>query len=315
MSFPQGRREKRGPLGAEIEEFLTYARYERNFSARTLQAYRSDLTEFQGYLTRDRKDVHLELKQIDHIGIREFLAHLYGRGNAKSTVARKLATLKSFFRFLHREGRIGLNPARLVKSPRLGKRAPRVLSIPQIESILTAPTADSAKGLRDRALLEMLYATGVRVGELVGLDITDISFNQGLIRVRGKGRKERIVPFGDQARTALEAYLPERLKLLRKKAGGDHDALFLNLRGGRLSARSVHDKVAESVNRAALSLRVHPHLFRHSFATHLLNNGADLRAVQELLGHQSLSTTQRYTHLSMNELLKVYRSAHPKARG
>ena len=301
-------------MDQEIDAFLRYARYERNYSPRTLESYASDLAEFSAYLTRGSQE-RVEVAQIDHIGIREFLGSLYAKGNSKSSAARKLATLKSFFRFLHREGRIESNPARMVKSPRLPQKNPRALALKQIESILQQPDLSSAKGLRDRAMLELLYASGLRVSELVAIDLRDISFSQRMIRVEGKGRRERMTPYGESAARALDGYLAARLGILRSKGSeADDQALFLNLRGGRLSVRSVQRMLSEYVRKGALALNVHPHQLRHSFATHLLSNGADLRSVQELLGHKSLSTTQRYTHLTVDELLRAYRSSHPKAR-
>ncbi len=302
------------PLRNEVEGFLRFARFERNYTARTLEAYGSDLAEFSSYLTRGGRDSELMIGDIDHITIREFLGHLYSRGNSKTSVARKLATLKSFFRHLHREGLVELNPARLVRSPKLPRKVPRILSVSQVETILELPDPSTDKGIRDRAMLEVLYAGGLRVGELVRLDLTGISLGERLARVSGKGRKERVVPFGSRASDAIRAYLPVRLRLLGgKSTGKDPEALFLNLRGGRITARSVQAKLSDYARLSALNLRVHPHLFRHSFATHLLGNGADLRSVQELLGHESLSTTQRYTQLSVGELLRVYRRSHPRA--
>ena len=299
----------------EIESFLTALRYEKNYSPRTLDAYSRDLGEFTLYLTRGQQDEALKLDEIDHIGIREFLGWLYRKGNGKSSVARKLATLKSFFRYLHSEGRLAVNPARLVKSPKLPQKNPRVLSIQQVDSIIELPDTSTPKGLRDRVMLEFLYASGLRVSELVGLNMQDLSLSQRLVRVSGKGRRERLVPFGNRALSALEAYLPARLQILsRQPSRKGADALLLNLRGGRLGVRSVQKKLAEYVRLSALALHVHPHTFRHSFATHLLNNGADLRSVQELLGHKSLSSTQRYTHLTVDELIRTYRKSHPKAR-
>lgn len=301
-------------MDQEIDAFLRHARYGRNYSPRTLESYASDLAEFSAYLTRGSRE-RIDVAQIDHIGIREFLASLYAKGNSKSSAARKLATLKSFFRFLHREGRIESNPARMVKSPRLPQKNPRALALKQIESILQQPDLSSAKGLRDRAMLELLYASGLRVSELVAIDLRDISFSQRMIRVEGKGRRERMTPYGESAARALDGYLAARLRILRSKGGeADDQALFLNLRGGRLSVRSVQRMLSEYVRKGALALNVHPHQLRHSFATHLLSNGADLRSVQELLGHKSLSTTQRYTNLTVDELLRTYRSSHPKAR-
>lgn len=297
-----------------IEAFLAYLKFEKNYSPHTLKNYRRDLEEFQRYLApQQREDVAPGL--IDHITLRDFLGHLYRKGNAKTSVARKLAALRSLFRYLYREGKIPANPARLVQTPRLSQENPRFLSLPEVETLLELPDPQSLKGVRDRAILELLYASGLRVSELAGLNLEDVLLAQRLVKVRGKGRKERIVPFGEKAQQSLQTYLSRRGELLqRRPAAAEPNALFLNLRGGRLSARSVQRGLDEYVRKGALLLDVHPHLFRHSFATHLLNNGADLRAIQELLGHASLSTTQKYTHLSIEELARVYRSAHPKAR-
>lgn len=295
-----------------ILPFLEFLRYERNASPHTVHHYQRDLKEFVDFLTRGGKETAPDLSQIDHITIREFLASLYRKGNAKSSAARKLAALKSFFRFQHSRGRVSVNPARTVKSPRLPERNPRCLSVDQVESILALPDTSTIKGIRDRALLELLYAGGLRVSELTGLNLQDLSRSERVMRVRGKGRKERIVPYGRRAAAALEDYLPARLSLLPSKAAPT-EALFVNLRGARLSARGVQQLLTDYVRAAALSLDVHPHLFRHSFATHLLSNGADLRSVQELLGHSRLTTTQRYTSLTLEELRRVYRDAHPRA--
>lgn len=296
-----------------IRAFLDYLRLEKNHSPHTLRAYGRDLEEFHAYLSRDGRE-QLSPEVIDHITIRDYLGYLLAKGNRKSSVARKLATLRSFFRHLHREDKIRTNPARLVRTPRLASRTPRFLSLEEVEFVLQLPDPTTDRGLRDRAILELLYASGPRVGELAQLNVEDVSLAERLVKVRGKGRKERIVPFGEKARQALRDYLPVRARLLRKQvSSGEPGALFLNLRGGRLTARSVQRNLCEYLTRAASLLKVHPHLFRHSFATHLLNNGADLRVIQELLGHQSLATTQKYTHLSLEGLMKTYRAAHPRA--
>ena len=297
-----------------IAAFLDYIQVERNYSIHTIKNYQRDLWEFHGYLCRDvEEDVPPDV--VDHITIRDFLGHLYLKGNGKSTVARKLATLRSFFRYLHGRGRIASNPARLVKTPRQSQKNPRFLSCREVEAILELPDPETARGARDRAILELLYASGIRVSELVDLNLENVSMEQQLVRVLGKGKKERIVPFGDKARKALKTYLPMRMKILRKmRSVRQPGALFLNLRGGRITARSVQRNIDGYIREAAISRNVHPHMFRHSFATHLLSNGADLRSIQELLGHASLSTTQRYTHVSVEELLRVYRISHPRAR-
>lgn len=297
-----------------IQAFLEHLRYERNYSAHTLKCYDRDLQEFLDYL--DPAGKHYPLPpQIDHITIRDFLGILHQKGNGKSTVARKLAAVRSLFRFLHREGEIAQNPARLVATPKQPKINPQFLSLSEVETILELPDLETDGGLRDRAILELLYATGMRVGELVGLNVEDLSASQQLVKVRGKGKKERLIPFGGKALQAVKDYLEARRRILTQgRRVNDPTALFLNLRGGRLTARSVERLLDDYVRKGAAFLKVHPHLFRHSFATHLLNRGADLRMIQELLGHESLSTTQRYTHLAIEELIATYRSAHPRAK-
>ena len=302
-------------MRTEIGGFLDHLKYEKNCSPHTVLNYRRDLDEFLDYLTRG-KEAPPQAGEIDHITIRDFIGHLVKKGNAKSSTARKLATLRSFFRHLHGAGEIAANPARLVRTPKLSRRNPRFLSVAEVETVLELPDPATDAGARDRAILELLYASGLRVAELVGLNLEDVSLEERLVKVLGKGRKERIVPFGEKARQALRVYLEARRGiLLRRRSVSQPNALFLNLRGGRLTARSVQRGLAGHLKRAALHLNVHPHLMRHSFATHLLNNGADLRGIQELLGHQSLSTTQKYTHVSVQELMKVYRASHPRAEG
>lgn len=297
-----------------IQSFLDYLEFQRNYSPHTIKNYRRDLLEFDNYLTRDGQDRSVDPAKIDHISIRDFLSHLHQKKNAKSSMARKLAAIRSFYRFLYSQGRVPANPARLVRNPRLPDRKPRFLSVHEVETILGLPEKDTDRGLRDRAILELLYASGLRVSELTQTNVEDLSLDQRLVKVYGKGKKERLVPFGSKAEKALRSYLGRRMTLLRRqKSALESNALFLNLRGSRLSARSVERNLQQYMKKSALLLNVHPHLFRHSFATHLLNNGADLRCIQELLGHKNLSTTQKYTHLSIEELLRVYRSSHPKA--
>lgn len=301
-------------ISQQIDEFLKYLKFERNYSAHTLRSYSRDLEEFVDYLTRGRAGAAVPLDQIDHISIRDFLGHLFSRGNKKTSVARKLAAIRSFFRFAYRRGMIPRNPARLVRTPRIPIKNPRFLTAAEVESVLNLPDSSTDRGVRDHAILELLYASGIRISELTGLNLGDISLKKRLIRVYGKGKKERVVPFGTVARKALQDYLPIRGVLLqRQRPLRDPNALFLNLRGGRLTARSIQRNLNRYLEQSALLLQVHPHVFRHSFATHLLNNGADLRCIQELLGHSSLSSTQRYTHLSIDELLRVYKKSHPRA--
>ncbi len=295
-----------------VNEFLDYVKYGRNYSARTVSAYRRDLSEFLAHLGQGAENI--SPSQLDHITIRDFLAELQARGNCRSSAARKLAAVRSFFKFLHREGYIARNPARLVRTPRQPSRDPQLLTEKQIVMILELPDSKTPLGRRDRAMLELLYATGIRVSEMTSLNLADCSLGDRLLKVRGKGAKERIVPFGEPARLTLDDYLPARSGILLKaRSATEPEALFLNARGGRITARSVERILRDYALRGATLLHVHPHLFRHSFATHLLNRGADLRAIQELLGHESLSTTQKYTHLALDELLRAYRSAHPRA--
>jgi len=349
-----------------IEKFLRYLRDVRNASLHTLRNYRSDLEQFLRFLTPPGSKCPA-LGRIHHRLIREFLGHLYDERLEKSSIARKLAALRSFFRFCVREGLVKQNPARLVATPKLPKRIPSVLSAAEINAFLdqlarlelgeesggpapklgsiisgfrspmdstgarkpgrspgTAglrghrPGADEEESRllvrRDRAILELLYAAGLRVGELVGLDLADVDRGEQMLRVRGKGRKERIVPYGAKAATALDAYWPVRAELLRKAGpAGDHDAVFLNYAGRRLTARSVGRVVKKYLRLMNVHWDLHPHSLRHAFATHLLADGADLRAIQELLGHRSLSTTQKYTHASIRQLMEVYDRTHPRA--
>ncbi len=297
-----------------VRTFLDHLRFSRNYSLNTIRSYGRDLDEFLSHLGCDPSEV--KPTDIDHITIRDFLGSLHERGNSRSSVARKLAAIRSFFRFLHREGLIAQNPARLVRTPKQAKRNPTVLSETEVETILELPDSSTDLGARDRAILELLYAAGLRVGELVSIDLGDCSLRERLVKVTGKGRKERVVPFGHQARQAIENYLPARSRILKRaRTVREPGALFLNARGSRLTARSIERSLVDYIQESALLLKVHPHLFRHSFATHLLNRGADLRTIQELLGHESLSTTQKYTHVAVEELLRTYRKAHPRAGG
>jgi integrase/recombinase XerC len=317
-------------LGGWIQQYLDYLQYQRNASAHTLRNYASDLEQFVYYLTHtpagdDRAEPGLE--QIDNLTIREFLGVLYQQGNKKSSVARKLASLRSFMKYLAARGALLENPAKIVASPRLEKKLPDYLMLDSVAELMEAPDASTTLGKRDRAILELLYATGVRVSELVGLDLGDVDQDEGLVRVLGKGRKERIVPYAGKSREALEAYLGVRSELLAvRKASGrvegnaaggrlrPGEPVFLNARGGRLTTRSVGNIVDRYIGGMAQRLKVHPHTLRHTFATHMLNAGADLRAIQELLGHESLSTTQKYTHVSTDQLIRVYQACHPRAK-
>ena len=302
-------------------QFLDHLRYERNVSAHTLRNYESDLQQFLDHLnpphekTNGKKRAEPNVKEIDHITIREWLAILHTDHKKKSSIARKLAALRTFFQFLVREGVVESNPAKLVATPRKEKKLPVHLSVEDAIRFIETPDADSDFGKRDRAILELLYATGVRVAELVQLDLRDIDFNNKLLRVFGKRRKERIVPSGEPAAKALRDYLTIREKFLMNAPVTKRDAqpLILNYQGTRMTTRSVGRLVEKHIRMCAGLHDISPHALRHSFATHLLDSGADLRDIQALLGHARLSTTQVYTHVSMEKLIEVYDKAHPKA--
>ncbi|MBI3625320.1 MAG: tyrosine recombinase XerC [Candidatus Rokubacteria bacterium] len=285
-----------------VEMFLRYQAVERGASAHTLRSYRTDLAEFQRFLAAHRG------KPVEHVDarlLRRYLAWLHNRGLARTSIARKLAAIRSCLSFLTRRGRLAKNPAREVGAPRLPKKLVSFLPVDETQALLDRPAAASVGRRRDQAILELLYATGARVAELCGLNPADLDRSQGTVRVRGKGGKERIIPVGDAALAALDRYLA-----LRGKGDGP---LFQNRLGGRLTSRSVHRIVKASARAAGLARRVSPHTLRHTFATHMLDAGADLRLIQDLLGHSRLSTTQRYTHVSADHLMRVYDAAHPRA--
>ncbi len=296
-----------------VKQFERYLRDEKRVSDHTLRNYLSDLEQFRAFLKKLFGD-NVAPADVDTLTLRAYLGHLHQKGLSKSTVMRKLATLRSFFRFLHREGRVASNPARALHTPRQLKKVPRVLTEDEAAALVEGPPApggESLGGLRDRAMLELLYATGLRASEVVGLDFERLHAGDNLVRVIGKGRKERIVPFGEPAARALEAYLAERNAKFPARPG---DPVFVNLRGGRLTARSLQRIVEKYLPAIPTDKDASPHTLRHSFATHLLSRGADLRTIQELLGHASLSTTQKYTHVATAQLKAVYDSAHPRAR-
>jgi integrase/recombinase XerC len=338
-----------------IAKYLEYLRTVRNSSPHTISNYGKDLGQFLMFLSPP-KATPPTLRAVNHGMIREFVAHLHDHGLEKSSIARKLAALRSFFKYCVREGHLKESPARLVPTPKLPKRIPSVVSAEEMNGFLNhvagmvqGPTDGVAvskkllpkkelqatarakklngpeqveEGLllrRDRALLELLYAAGLRVSELTGLNLLDVEQKERILRVRGKGNKERIVPYGAKAQEALEKYWPVREHLLKQTNGSSHfadphaQAVFLNYAGRRLTQRSVGRIVKKYVRMVNVNWDLHPHSLRHAFATHLLADGADLRAIQELLGHQSLSTTQRYTHASIRQLMEVYDKAHPHA--
>jgi integrase/recombinase XerC len=286
--------------------FLRYLENERNASPHTIKAYGEDLEQFAEHL-RQELGREAQPKDVDHLLIRAFLARLHRSGLKKTSAARKLACLRSFFRYLCREGVLTKNPARPLLSPRFEKRIPVHLDESQVAALLDVP-GEGDVALRSRAILELLYGTGIRCGELVGLDLGELDLDGRMLRVLGKGRKERVLPFGTRAQAALRAYLPARL---RARPRGE--ALFVNARGGRLTDRSVRAILTRRMEQVASTQRISPHVLRHSFATHLLERGADLRAIQELLGHASLSTTQRYTHVDTRHILHIYSKTHSRA--
>ena len=288
-----------------------------NCSSHTLRAYRKDLLQHLEFLRELGCDGP---KQVTPLNLRKFLVQLRGKDYKATTLSRKLASLRSFYKFLFREGIIGTNPATVLRSPKRHKTLPKFLSLAEVESILSAIDEDSPNGHRDRAILETLYSTGIRVSELVGLDVADIDMFSELVKVRGKGKKERIVPIGGHALEAVKVYLAISNRGQgtgdREQGAGaqkDNKALFLNKTGGRLTTRSVARVLEKYMRLSGIRQRPSPHTLRHSFATHLLDRGADLRAVQEMLGHASLSSTQIYTHVTTERLRQVYRLAHPRA--
>jgi integrase/recombinase XerC len=299
-----------------IERYVEYLRYERNASPHTIRNYRSDLLQFRDFLAGENKEAKVSVKSIDPHHIRGFLAFLFQKEEEKSSIARKLATLRAFFKFLSREQLLAENPAAAISTPKLDKKLPRIMTEEEMNTFLdrvaqAAEIGDPAM-FRDRAIMELLYASGLRVSELAGLDLRNVNFGDAFVLVRGKGSKERIVPFGSKAMAALEAYLPFREKLLLETRTGSQ-ALFLNVRGQRLTTRSVDRLLKRYVQMFGPNVKVSPHSLRHAFASHLLAEGADLRAIQEMLGHKSLATTQKYTQVSIKQLMEVYDKAHPKA--
>jgi integrase/recombinase XerC len=299
-----------------LKQFLEHLRYERNASQHTLRNYAIDLEQFRDYLINIGKGNEIKVNDIDHLTIREWMAHLYSQNKKKTSIARKLASLRTFFQFLVREGVLERNPARLVSRPRIEQKLPTTLSVEEVTKFIEMPDLSKDLGKRDRAILEFLYATGVRVSELVNLNLRDIDFREKVVRVTGKRRKQRVVPFGEYAAQALMLYLVEaRPKFLANcpPSKRDEQAVFLNYQGTRITTRSVGRMVEKYIKQCADLHSISPHSLRHTFATHLLDKGADLRAIQELLGHARLSTTQIYTQVSMEKLIEEYTRTHPKS--
>ncbi len=290
-----------------MDRFSSYLADERNLSPHTRAAYLRDLGEFRSFLERHGGCTRQDLAKLDSLLLRRYLAELHKR-NLRTSIARKLSTLRTFFRYLVREGVLASNPAEGLSTPKLNRYLPKTLSVDEATALMERGYGHSLLDLRDRAIVELFYSSGLRVSELTGLDVGSLDLREKLVRVLGKGRKERIVPIGRKAHEALSNYLEER-------GGPGEDApLFLNARGGRLTPRSVQRNLKSRLIRSGLIKDISPHALRHSFATHLLDGGADLRAIQELLGHASLSTTQKYTQVSVDQLMAVYDRAHPRSK-
>jgi tyrosine recombinase XerC len=285
-----------------IDMFIRHLEIERGVSVHTIRAYRKDLDEFS-------ENVKTVPDKIDMMDVRGFIAEQIGKGLKKITVSRRLSSIRSFFKFLHREGYITSNPAKLVSNPKIPKLLPRFLSVDDVFSLIEKPEGMGFIPVRDRAILELLYSSGIRVAELSGINTDDINLRESLVKIRGKGNKERIVPVGSKAIDALKSYTIERI-LLKSK----NNALFLNRLGARLTDRGVRRIVVKYAKALSIQGRIGPHTLRHTFASHLLQGGADLRVIQELLGHSSLSTTQKYTHLDITHLMDIYDKAHPLAK-
>jgi integrase/recombinase XerC len=298
-----------------IHRYLEHLHGERQVSPETLRAYEHDLTSFLEFLARDflaKEAAEIRPGEVDALAVRSFLAAMTHKGLAKTSQGRTLSAVRSLFRFACREGVLTANPAQGVRTPKVPQHLPRHLRPGEVENLIEAPDGDEPLVRRDRAILEMLYAAGLRVSELVGLDWRDVDLPARVVRVMGKGSKERMVPFGRPAAEAMRRWLD--VWESARKGEDDGEPVFLNTFGTRLTDRSVRRVIDRWVDAAAVARGVHPHTLRHTFATHLLENGADLRAIQELLGHSSLSTTQKYTHLEVDRLLSVYRDTHPRAR-
>ncbi|MBN2284388.1 MAG: tyrosine recombinase XerC [Deltaproteobacteria bacterium] len=295
-------------MAQALKDFESYIEIEKNFSRHTKRGYLADLHQFQEFLSE--KGI-TSVGEVDRSIIRAFLALLYRRENKKVTVSRKIASLRAFFKYLLREGKISYSPAEMVQAPKADRYLPTVLSVDEIFSVLGIAFPGDLFGLRDRAIIELMYSSGVRVSELTGLNDGDVNSRQQVMKIRGKGKKERIVPVGNHALAAIDAYQAKRKELF----GATEEApLFVNSRGGRLSTRSVRRIIDKYILQSGVNRKISPHVLRHTFATHLLDAGADMRVIQELLGHESLSTTQKYTSLSVSRLMEIYDKSHPRAQ-
>ena len=307
-------------MDKQIEDFAMHMDVERNLSPNTRKNYLADVKQFKQFLDANNISVKRsdtdDLIDIDYMAIRAFLGSLYREKLKKITISRKVSALRTFFDYLKRKGKLKTNPAKMVQTPKTEKFVPAFLSVDEMFTILDAKGRPDAVNVRDRAIVELFYSSGVRLSELAGLNMRDINYEQGLMKVRGKGKKERIVPVGDKAVAAVRAYLEKRSEISKVNVINDYDGpIFINRKGTRLSTRGVARILDKLVLASGLGRKISPHMLRHSFATHMLEAGADLRAIQEFLGHESLSTTQKYTSVSVGRLLEVYDKAHPKAGG
>lgn len=293
-----------------INQFINYLKIERNCSRHTVDSYNRDLADFMKYFSNESGNLP-SIEGIDHLTIRGYLANLQSRQLTRTTIVRRLSSLRSFFKYLCKRGYLDIDPTSAISSPKVQKKLPEYLEISEITALLDMPDKKDIIGLRDQAILELLYSTGMRVSELLALDLSDIDYSNAIVKVRGKGKKERIIPIGSYAMSALKDYLKRRNELKVKKS---NQALFVSERGNRIpDAKSINRRISKYAKLAGLKKNVTAHTFRHTFATHLLNAGADLRSVQELLGHEKLATTQIYTHISADRLKEVYEKAHPRA--
>jgi integrase/recombinase XerC len=304
----------------EIDEFINYIDLEKGYSPHTQESYRSDLLQFQAFLEQNRWSVKLDdeglILDIDPVGIRKYMGLLHRDKLKKTSIGRKVAALKSFFKYLVKKGHLERNPAEFIQTPKKEKYIPTFLTVDEVFTILEQSFPDEKMGLRNRAMLELLYSSGIRRAELIGLNRSDVDFSQALIKVRGKGKKERIVPLGAQALKTMAEYQERRAV---ESAPADkyeqEQPFFSNKKGERLNPRTISRIVDHMAALGGVNRKISPHVFRHTFATHLLDGGADLRAIQEMLGHESLSTTQKYTSVSMAKLMETYDMAHPRAKG
>jgi integrase/recombinase XerC len=297
-----------------LKNYEEYLRHEQDASEHTTKNYLADLHQFSAYMKKTHSQIasggKSTLGKIDNNIVRGYLSTLFGKNNPAS-IARKLASLRSFFKYWIKQGAMAQNPAKDVATPKVPKRLPKFLTVDEVVALLSGPTCGDILSLRDKAMMEVMYASGLRVSELVGLDLESVNLGEGILKVLGKGRKERMIPFGAKAQTAVANYLAKREELIGK--GHSSKAVFLNRQGDRITPRSVERMVQKYLKDSGIQKEVTPHVLRHSFATHMLNSGADLRGIQELLGHTSLSTTQKYTHVSLDKLMDVYEKSHPKA--